>query len=67
MTKMDTVPIYAKNLSKSSSLEPKGWWCETWYAASSTPKFVKVYLWFDLNLFYGKVKFGAICFCIGKS
>ena len=26
MTSMATIPIYGKNLKKSSSLEPKGWW-----------------------------------------
>ena len=26
MAKMTAVPIYGKNLKKSSSLEPKGWW-----------------------------------------
>ena len=26
MTKMATMPIYGKNLKKSSSAEPKGWW-----------------------------------------
>ena len=26
MTKMATMPLYGKNLKKSSSLEPKGWW-----------------------------------------
>ena len=41
MTKMAAMPIYGKNLKKSSSPEPK---C----------------------LFYGKVKFGPLCFCMGK-
>ena len=45
MTKMATVPIYGKNLKKSSSLEPKGWcpWnlvCSIGY--SSTTKFVQM-------------------------
>ena len=45
MTKMATMPIYDKNLNKSSTLEPKGWWpwkliCSTEY--SSTTKFVQV-------------------------
>ena len=36
MTKMATMPIYGKNLKKSSSLEPKVDGLETWYAASGT-------------------------------
>ena len=31
MTEMATMPIYGKNLKKSSSLEPKGWWPWSWY------------------------------------
>ena len=40
MTKMATMPIYGKKLEKSS-LEPKADDLETWYAASSTTKFVQ--------------------------
>ena len=45
MTKMAAMPIYGKNLKKSSSLEPKGWWpwnlvCSIW--CSSTTKFVQM-------------------------
>ena len=45
MTKMATMPIYGKNLKKSSSLEPKGLWpwklvCS--HAYSSTTKFVQM-------------------------
>ena len=32
MTKMAAMPIYGKNLKKSSSLEPKANDLETWYA-----------------------------------
>ena len=44
LTKMAAMPIYGKNLQKSSSLEPKGWWpwnfvCSIDY--SSTTKFVQ--------------------------
>ena len=43
----------------------------TWYAASSTTKFVQMMpqgcLRVDLDLFYGKIKFGPVFFCIGKS
>ena len=69
MTKMAAMPIYGKNLKKSSSLEPKGWcpWnlvCSIGY--SSTTKFVQMMtqgwpwpilqqgqIW-SLVLFYGK-------------
>ena len=37
MTKMAAMPIYGKNLQKSSSLEPQANFHETWYVASGTP------------------------------
>ena len=45
MTKMAAMPIYGKNLKKSSSPEPKGWWpwnlvCSI--GCSSTTKFVQI-------------------------
>ena len=45
MTKMAALPIYGKNLKKSSSLEPQGWW--PWKLVysigySSTTKFVQM-------------------------
>ena len=42
---------------------------ETWHAASGTqvlPNSCKWWSWVDLDLFYGKVKFGPLCFCMGK-
>ena len=42
---------------------------ETWYAASGArvlPSLFKWWPWVDLDLFYGKVKFGPLCFCMGK-
>ena len=42
---------------------------ETWYAASSTrvlPNLFKWCPWVDIDLFYGKFKFGPHCFCMGK-
>ena len=42
---------------------------ETWYAASGgrlLPSLFKCWPWIDLDLFYGKVKFGPLCFCMGK-
>ena len=43
---------------------------ETWYVASGTPahhSLFKRWPWSDLDLFYGKVKFGNLGFSIGKS
>ena len=31
------------------------------------PKLFKLWAWVDLDLFYAKVKFGGIGFCMGKS
>ena len=43
---------------------------ETWYAASHTRVLSSLFKWcprVDLDLYYGKIKFGAVCFCTGKS
>ena len=61
MTKMAAMPIYGKNPLKIF---------ETWYVASGTPahhSLFKWWLWSDLDLFYGKVKFGNLGFSMGKS
>ena len=42
---------------------------ETWYAASDARVLPSLFKWWpcvDLDLFYGKVKFGPVCFCMGK-
>ena len=42
---------------------------ETWYAESGArvlPSLLKKWPWVDLDLFYRKVKFGPLCFCMGK-
>ena len=42
---------------------------ETWYVASGTPAHHSLFKWWpwsDLDLFYGKVKFGNLGFSIGK-
>ena len=71
MTNMATMPMYAKNLKKSSSPEPiNRWLFETWYVALSMrvlPRLYKLWPWIDLDLFYIKVKFGYIGFCVGES
>ena len=63
VTNMAAMIIYGKNCKKSS-LEPKGWW--PWNLVCSigcwsTSKFVQM-----IDLFYGKVKFGPLCFYKGK-
>ena len=47
---------------KADDLEP-------WYAALGAQvltNLFKLWIWVDLDLFYGKVKFGPLCFCMGK-
>ena len=71
MTKMATMPIYGQTLKKSSSPEPKDWWPWNlvWYAALGARVLPSLFKWWplvDLDLFYGKVKFGPLCFCMGK-
>ena len=62
--------IYGKKFLKKSSLEPKRLmtlkvgmqhWVLEYYQVCSNDD------WVDLDLFYGKVKFGSLCFCMGKS
>ena len=69
MTEMAATPLYGKNRSKSSP-EPTVDFHETWYVASGTPAHHSLFKWWpwsDLDLFYGKVKFGFLGFSIGKS
>ena len=66
MTSIAAMPINGKNLKKSYSLEPKGWWPWSWYAALGSrvlPTLFKWWPWDDLDIFYSKVKFGPLCFC----
>ena len=45
MTKMATMPIYGKNMKKSSSMEPKGQWSWKFVCSikcSNTTKFVQM-------------------------
>ena len=61
MTKMAAMSIYSKNLKKSSSLKPKG--RRPWnLGARVLLSLFKWWPWIDLDLFYGKVKFGILCF-----
>ena len=66
---MATMPIYVKNLKKYLLWNQKAEDLETWYAALGTrilPSLFKWWLWDDVDLIYGKVKFGPLCFCVEK-
>ena len=70
MSNMVAMPIYGKNLKKSSSQEPVDRWpwnyvCSIVYA--STTKVVQIITRVDLDPFYVKVKFDDIGFTMGKS
>ena len=68
MTNMAAMPIYGKNLKKSTSPEPIDQW--PWNLASCMgvlPKLFKLWPLVDLDPFNAKVKFGHIGFCMGKS
>ena len=69
MTKMAAMPIYGKNLKKNLLRNQKADDLETWYAALGArvlPSLFKWWPWVNPDLFYGKVKFGSLCFCMGK-
>ena len=71
MTKMATMPIYGKKTYNNLLLRnQKADDLETLYAALGArvlPNSLKWWHWVDLDLFYDKVKFGPLCFCMGKS
>ena len=69
MTKMAAMPLYGKNLKNLILWNQKAYDLETWYVASGArvlPSLFKWWPWVDLDLFYGNVKFGSLCFCMGK-
>ena len=60
-------PYMVKTLKKSSP-EPKGQW--PWalvYSIEAHQSLFKWWPWVDRDLFYGKVKFGPLCFYMEKS
>ena len=64
MTKMATMPIYGKNLKKSSA-EPKGRW--PWNLVCSMgsrvlPGLFRWWPWVDLDIIYSKIRFGPYAF-----
>ena len=69
MIKMAAMPLYTKKRQKKKKKKNiknifvwnrKSDDLETWYTALST-------LDYQVYIFYGKVKFGPLCFCMGKS
>ena len=63
------LPYMVKTLKNLLLWNPKADDIETWYAswgARVLPNWIKWWPWVDLDLFYGKVKFGPLCFCRGK-
>ena len=70
MTKLAAMPIYSKILKNLLLQNRQADFHETWYVASGTPAHYSLYDWWpwsDLDLFYGKVKFGNLGFSIEKS
>ena len=70
MTKMAAMPIYGKNLKNLFLQNQQTDDLEIWYVVLCTqvlPRLFKLSPWVDLDLFYAKVKFGYIGFCMGKS
>ena len=69
MTNMAIIPIYGKTLKKLLLWNQKADDLESWYVASGAgvlPSLFKWWLWVDTDVFYGMVKFGPLCFCMGK-
>ena len=69
MTKMVAMPIYGKNLKENLLRNQKADDLKNRYAASGArvlSSLFKWWPWVDLDLFYGKVKFGPLCFYMGK-
>ena len=70
MTKMAATPIYGKKPSKKLLLRSgRADFHETWYVALGTPAHNNLFKWWpwsDIDLFYGKVKFGILAFSKGK-
>ena len=66
---MAVMPIYGKTLKNIFLWNQKAADFESWCAALGTwvlPNLFKWWPWVDLDLFYGKVKFGPLCFYMGK-
>ena len=70
MTKMAAMPIYGKNHKKIFFSETKGPMTLKLGMQHRVHKYYQVCSndvpGGDLDLFYGKVNFGPLCFCIGR-
>ena len=70
MTKMAAMPKYGKNPSTNLLRNRQADFHKTLYVVSGTPAHHSLFKWWpssDLDLFYGKVKFGNLGFSMGKS
>ena len=68
MTNMADMPIYGKNL-KNLPWNQKADDPESWCVASGARVLTSLFKWWpwvDHDLFYSKVKFGSLCFYMGK-
>ena len=59
-------PYMVKSLQKFSSPEPMANGFGSWYVVKPHQSLFKWWPWVDLDLFYGKVKFGPLCFYMEK-
>ena len=69
MTMMAAMPIYGKKLKNLLLRNQKADHLVTLYAALGArvlSSLFKLLPWVDHDLFYGNVKFGPLCFCMGK-
>ena len=67
MTKMAAMPIYGKNLKNIFFSRTKRPLTLNLGIQHCVLKYYQIWWsWVDLDLFYGKVKFGPLCFCMGK-
>ena len=63
MTNMAAMPVHGKNLLWNQWTD-----ClETWYLILGSRVVFSNDDWLDLDPIYIKIKFGRICFCMGKS
>ena len=70
MAKVAAMPIYGKKILNLLLRNQKANGLETWYATLGVQVLSSLFkLWplVDLDLFYGKVKFGLLFFYMGKS
>ena len=69
MTNMAVMPIYGKTFNNRLLWNQKAYGLESLYAALGIRVLLNVFKrWplVDLGLFYDNVKFGPLCFCMGK-